>query len=320
MTKRLFIALIGACLVTALPAFAGNILAVQHGKTLKLTFDDFAVHATITSVPIGEIDLVTGVVVVHPEDGATTVNGAAAEAQFEGVESLIVKAGDSLNEVSFEKVQIAKNLSFTGGKGSGDAVSFSHSAIGGNVSFKGGPNGISLEGAFSFVGGNFQLNGGPGDDEVTVTVDVSHLMKVGLGGGENHSMLGGSVGGSLLLKTGKGADANTVFSLSAAKSVSVDAGDGENTTFILSVAAPKLSYKSANGNDTLTFDSCSVDGDASFSLGNGNNDAVFENSALGKNLNVKAGAGDDSVTLDGATPAGEFKPYLGKGTNTITTM
>jgi hypothetical protein len=318
MTKTLSLVFIGICLVTALPAQAQNILAVQHGKTLKLTFDDFAVHATITSVQVGQTAITPGFIGVHPDDPGTTVNGVAAGALFIGVDSVIVKAGDSLNEVHFVKVGIAKNLSFTGGKGSGDSVSFGDCEIGGNASFKAGPNGISLEGAFSSVGGNFQVNGGPGDDSVAVTVDVNHLMKVSLGDGENHSMLSGSVGGSVSLKTGKGADANTLFGISAAKSVSVDSGDGENTTFILSVVAPKVSYKSASGNDTLTFDGCTVEGDASFSLGNGNNEAVFENSALGKNLNVKAGAGDDSVTLDGATPAGQFKPNLGKGTNTIT--
>src|SRR5262249_33897424 len=153
--KPIALALTAAWLLCAVQASAQNILAVQHGKTLKLTFDQFAVHATITSVPMGESAIVTGFVDVRPDDGETTVNGIAASAQFNGVESVIVKAGNSLNEVHFVKVGIAKNLSFTGGKGSGDSVSFGNCEIGGNVSFKAGPNGLALEGAFSDVVGTF---------------------------------------------------------------------------------------------------------------------------------------------------------------------
>ncbi|HTO08620.1 MAG TPA: hypothetical protein VMR86_16345 [Myxococcota bacterium] len=317
MTRLFLLGLVGVWIAT--PAFAGNVLAVQHGKTLKLTFDDFAVHVTITSVPLLATDIMTGFIGVRPDDVDTTVNGSAANAQFIGVESVIVKAGDSLNEVHFVKVGIAKNLSFTGGKGSGDTVSFGDCEIGGNASFKAGPNGISLEGAFSEVGGNLQVKGSAAEDDVVVTVYVSHAMKVGLGDGENHSQLSGTVGGSFSLKTGKAPDTHTLMSLSVAKSVSIDAGDGGNATFFSGVSAPKVSYKSSNGDDYVNFSGSGVAGDASFSLGNGDNQAAFSNSSL-KNLSVKAGAGDDSVFFDGATPTGQFKPSLGKGTNSITTM
>jgi hypothetical protein len=116
-----------------------------------------------------------------------------------------------------------------------------------------------------------------------------------------------TIGGSLTIKTGEGADVLQFTNASTVFSTAIDAGSGDDSLQIGDVTvgnslAINMDATSDTGNDTVTIAVAGIGGSLTANLGNGDN--VFQlgltgdgTTTIAGNLQVTMGAGNDSVAL-----------------------
>ncbi|HTO09056.1 MAG TPA: hypothetical protein VMR86_18545, partial [Myxococcota bacterium] len=97
-------------------AHAGDLKAVQHGTTLKVTGDMGGATANFTGIPDGDFLPVEGFVGIAPT-GGTTVNGQTATATFSGVQTLHVFLGSGENHIQVASFNLVGDLTLKGGRG-----------------------------------------------------------------------------------------------------------------------------------------------------------------------------------------------------------
>jgi hypothetical protein len=307
--------------ITLVPAF--DPLAAQAA------IDAVAAGATTLSLP-GSLTVTTGdgndlVGIVGNVRGSVVANLGSAIAGSKQGNGFVI--GNPLVDPLVDGLtsRVDGAVSVVGGAQQDSVILYGGSSVSGGVTLALG-NGrntaeVVLDGGSI---GSFAYAGGTGDDGVVIgnkqTVQNSINVFTGTHGKDAIGLFFGvTVGGSVSLNTGTGADDDLVqIGANIRGNLSVATGAGNDIIGVSTNVGLGLAINSGAGNDLIEFGSSTVGLNTVVDAGAGN-DRVFSRDLTTRyNLFVYLGAGNDELTLNNLKAFAAFL-YGGTGTNSLTT-
>jgi len=309
-------------------ANADDVVAKKKGKTLLLKGD--ADGNVVLLFDAGGGTHVGNRVRVHP-GGTSTVNGSAADAEFDDVVNVKASLGDGNDTFHAETLALDGSVKVAMGAGD-DTVTFVDSTIGGNVLISGSKGSLGCEFRTASVGRTLVVRGGSDNDAVTCTdLSVNNGNAViALGSGTNG--FGDTNGSYGLFFSGAGGPGFDSFSFEGSQigeAARFSLGPGTNNFAMRGVqVGDAMLYTGGPDADTVDILGTSIGESAKFSLSAGDNhitfdlfdptpDPGFQRTGVGGTLLVLAGSGNDTVDMNGTTGLGD-KTFLklASGNNT----
>lgn len=291
--------------------------------TLQAAIDLVAPGVTTFSLP-GGLTVTTGdgddaVGIVGNVGGSVVANLGSAIAGSKQGNALGI--GDPAGGAS----RVGGVVSVVGGAQK-DSVGLVGTTVGGGVALAlgNGENSAFVNGDGATIG-SFAYTGGTASDYVYLVnkLTVKNSISVFTGNqGEDEIGLYApmTVGGSVILNTGTGADYDYLDLAGDIRGdLSVTTGAGNDEIYVSSSKIGLgLAINSGAGNDLIEFGSSTVGLNTVVDAGAGNDRVVSGNLTTRYNLFVYLGAGNDELTLNNARALAAFL-YGGTGTNSLTT-
>ncbi len=259
--------LVALVLCLASSANAADVEVKRQGATLKLK-SQYSANLALIGRESGAPAAVEGHVRVRPGTD-TTLNGIDEDFVFDGITSVSVTVGGT-SRVFVVALAVGGELAIKGDRAELGVLVRDTTAK--KLSVEGGAReSLELECLGSVIRDKLTIKGGEANDSTQVSCRVERDIEISLGEGDNAASLRVPfLGGSLKVKTGKGADVleiqETYFD--EAKPLKVDLGGGSNALEVThAVVNGAFSYKGGSGRDELRLRGVFVGGDLSLKLG-----------------------------------------------------
>ena len=305
-------------LLTAAAARAGDVTASMKGQTLVVKGDNQGADLVLAPpIPLSR-GASAGVTVQVTPQGATTLNGAAGAADFDGVVDVKMTLGDGANTVLLKDLSFDGSFGFKSGDGA-DTLTIQDTGFDDDVkvSLGNGANTLVLF-AGSATGDDLTVKAGSGADTLTLSGPVGGTSKLSLGAGANTLTASGAVGDDFFYKGGTGAETVTLAGAVGGRA-KVTVSHGANTVTLQAGTqiGEAFTLKGGADPDTVAIDAISIGDDVNLNLSSGDNSASFTDTTIGDDLIVKAKSGDDTVTFQGTVGVGGQTTFsLDGGANT----
>lgn len=260
---------------------SGDVSAVLNGTTLVLKGNKASNQIEIT----GDVTGVSVDALASDAFTPTTINGVAGPAVFVGVTDVIFKSKKGNNYVSADTLTLTGNLSIQTNKGF-DIVDLIDVTIGGNTTVKTGKNSdtILVAGTSAFTGN----------------------LKIGAGGGNDHTQIHGEGGGDIVTVAG-----NTMITLgSGINNFTIFEGD-VGTQF------NNVEVKGGKTVDSVTLNSAVIGGALTVNTKGGDDDITVSTATIGGKSQFVSGDGDDVIAIDEVSSLALMTVKLGDGTDTV---
>jgi hypothetical protein len=313
-----FVASLALVLLAVASARAGDVTASVKGQVLTVKGDGEGADLLLAPPEALSRGASAGVTVQITPQGATTLNGAATPANFDGVVDVKMTLGDSANVVLFQNLSFDGKLTFKGGSGN-EALTIQDTGFADDVKLTSGNGAFALTiFAGSALGDDLTIKGGSNDEALSLFGPVGGTMKLSFGAGSSAVTVTGNVGDDFFYKGSAGNDALTVDGSSIGGQAKLKLGSGSNAvTFTTGPIGESLKLKGGSGDDSVSIGQLPIGEDANLNLSAGTNNLTLTDTTVGDDLVVVGKSGDDSVAFAGTvTIGGETKFNLDGGTNT----
>lgn len=314
-----FVASLALVLLAGAPAVAGDVSASVKGQVLVVKGDDEGADLLLAPPEMmSRGSASAGTTVRITPQGTTTLNGAATPADFDGVVDVKVTLGDGANAMVFQNLSFDGKLTLKGGSGA-EALTIQDTGFADDVKLTSGNGTFALTiFAGSALGDDLTIKGGSNDEALSLFGPVAGTIKLSFGAGSCAVTVTGNVGDDFFYKGSTGNDALTVDGSSIGGQAKLKLGSGSNAvTFTTGPIGESLKLKGGSGDDSVSIGQLPIGEDANLNLSAGTNNLTLTDTTIGDDLVVVGKSGDDSVTFAGTvTIGGETKFNLDGGTNT----
>jgi hypothetical protein len=295
----------------------GSVRAELRGTTLRVTGEtDIDTELLLTGVPEGGMSAVPAF--VHMVPNGTLINGAAAAADFTGVNRIVLSLRNGTNDVTFELLGLLGGISVHGGSGLNE-LAFNLVVLGENLRVSAGRGPLSFSCMDGEVIGNLFVFGGPESDSISVGCGVDGDAHVwGAGGDDSLQFPAGGFARTFLVSGGSGDDSFTAGAFTE-RNLRARLGSGANTMAAdgLEVSLD-LSYSGGGDADTVVLSPVVTGGKTTIHAGGGDNTVVVDDStSVGQSLSISAGGGNDTVVVGDTSVIQDATLRVGRGLNTI---